>query len=77
MTHGGREYGYVMGGTLGVRVGFEEYELEPGGSIAFDSSSPHRLWAIGSEPVHAIWVVIGRKADPRAGTAPLSPLDGE
>jgi transcriptional regulator with XRE-family HTH domain len=65
MTHGGKEYGYVSSGTLGVRVGFEEYELGPGGSIAFDSSSPHRLWTVGGEPVHAIWVVIGRKADPR------------
>jgi transcriptional regulator with XRE-family HTH domain len=65
MTHGGREYGYVSSGTLGVRVGFDEYELDPGGSIAFDSSSPHRLWTIGDEPVHAVWVVIGRKADPR------------
>jgi transcriptional regulator with XRE-family HTH domain len=65
MTHGGREYGYVTSGKLGVRVGFDEYELEPGGSIAFDSSSPHRLWAIGDKPVHAVWVVIGRKADPR------------
>ena len=65
MTHGGKEYGYVNSGTLGVRVGFEEYELGPGGSIAFDSSSPHRLWTVGGEPVHAIWVVIGRKADPR------------
>ncbi len=69
MTHGGREYGYVTSGTLGVKVGFEDYELGPGGSIAFDSSSPHRLWAIGEEPVHAIWVVIGREADPRATTA--------
>ena len=67
-THGGKEYGYVSSGTLGVRVGFEEYELGPGGSIAFDSTSPHRLWAIGDEPVHAIWVVIGRTADPRAAT---------
>lgn len=65
MTHGGREYGYVTSGTLGVQVGFEVYELGAGGSIAFDSSSPHRLWAIGDEPVHAIWVVIGREADPR------------
>jgi transcriptional regulator with XRE-family HTH domain len=65
MTHGGKEYGYVTGGTLGVRVGFDEYELGPGGSIAFDSSSPHRLWTIGDDPVHAVWVVIGRKADPR------------
>ena len=67
VTHGGREYGYVESGTLGVRVGFDEYELGPGSSIAFDSSSPHRLWAIGGEPVHAIWVVIGRAADLRSG----------
>jgi transcriptional regulator with XRE-family HTH domain len=68
VTHGGREYGYVTSGTLGVTVGFDEYELGPGSSIAFDSSSPHRLWAIGGEPVHAVWVVIGRAADPRADT---------
>ena len=66
VTHGGREYGYVTSGTLGVRVGFDEYRLGPGASIAFNSSSPHRLWAAGDEPVHAIWVVIGRAADPRA-----------
>jgi transcriptional regulator with XRE-family HTH domain len=65
VTHGGREFGYVTSGTLGVRVGFDEYELGPGASIAFDSSSPHRLWAVGGEPVHAIWVVIGRAADTR------------
>jgi transcriptional regulator with XRE-family HTH domain len=76
ITHGGREYGYITSGTMGVRVGFDEYELGPGGSIAFDSSSPHRLWAIDDEPVHAIWVVIGRAADPRAETAPPSPAAG-
>jgi len=65
VTHGGREYGYVSSGTLGVRVGFDEYVLGPGDSIAFDSSSPHRLWAIGDASVRAIWVVIGRAADPR------------
>jgi transcriptional regulator with XRE-family HTH domain len=72
MTHGGREYGYVSSGTLAVQVGFEAYELGPGGSIAFDSSSPHRLSAVGDEPVHAVWVVIGREADPRT-TTPLRP----
>ena len=71
VTHGGREYGYVTSGTLGVRVGFDEYELEPGASIAFDSSSPHRLWTIGDEPAHAIWVVTGRIADPRAAAGEL------
>jgi hypothetical protein len=48
-----------------VRVGFDEYELGPDDSIAFESSSPHRLWTIGGEPAEAIWVVIGRAADPR------------
>jgi transcriptional regulator with XRE-family HTH domain len=71
LTHGGREYGYVTSGTLGVRVGFDEYELGTGASIAFDSSSPHRLWTIGDQPVHAVWVVIGRAADPRAVSAAL------
>jgi mannose-6-phosphate isomerase-like protein (cupin superfamily) len=71
VTHRGREYGYVSSGTLGVRVGFDEYELGPGTSIAFDSSSPHRLWAMGGEPVQAIWVVIGRAADPRLTAADL------
>jgi transcriptional regulator with XRE-family HTH domain len=66
LTHCGREYGYVTSGTLGVRVGFDEYELGPGGSIAFESSSPHRLWTIGDEPVNAVWVVVGRAADPRS-----------
>jgi transcriptional regulator with XRE-family HTH domain len=73
VTHGGREYGYVTSGTLGVRVGFDEYELGPGTSIVFDSSSPHRLWTIGDEPVHAVWLVIGRAADPRAGAGTPAP----
>jgi transcriptional regulator with XRE-family HTH domain len=60
VTHGGREYGYVTSGTLGVQVGFDEYELGPASSIAFESSLPHRLWAIGDEPAQAVWVVIGR-----------------
>jgi transcriptional regulator with XRE-family HTH domain len=65
MRHGGREYGYVASGRLGVQVGFERYELGPGDSISFDSSSPHRLWTVGDEPAEAIWVVVGRQSDGR------------
>jgi transcriptional regulator with XRE-family HTH domain len=65
MRHHGREYGYVMTGTLGIQIGFQEYELNPGDSIAFDSTRPHRLWNKGGEPVHAIWFVVGREADDR------------
>lgn len=65
MRHDGREYGYVVSGTLGIQIGFEEYELKPGDSIAFDSTRPHRLYNTGDLPVHAIWVVVGRGADKR------------
>jgi DNA-binding XRE family transcriptional regulator len=65
VRHGGKEYGYVVSGRLGVRIGFDEYELGPGMAVSFDSSSPHRLWAIGDEPAEAIWVVIGRQSDSR------------
>ena len=65
VRHGGKEYGYVTAGRLGVRVGFDEYELAPGMAISFDASAPHRLWAIGEEPAEAIWIVVGRHNDGR------------
>jgi len=67
VRHGGKEYGYVISGRLGVRIGFDEYDLGPGDSISFDSSSPHRLRAIGDEAAEAIWVVVGRQSDNRVG----------
>ena len=60
MSHTGREYGFVLGGVLGVQIGFEKFELHPSDSVALDSSQPHRLWAIGDEPARAIWLVLGR-----------------
>jgi transcriptional regulator with XRE-family HTH domain len=67
MRHQGREYGYVISGTLGIQIGFTEYVLNPGDSIAFDSTRPHRLFNRGDVPVDAIWFVVGRGADDRAG----------
>lgn len=60
MRHAGREYGFVLSGSLGVKLGFEEHELGPGDSIAFNSTVPHRLWNTGDEPVLGIWFVVGR-----------------
>ena len=67
MRHPGREYGYILSGQLGVQLGFEQHKLGPGDSIGFDSTTPHRLWNLGSEPVHGIWFVVGREDD--EGTA--------
>ncbi len=65
MTHGGFEWGLVLDGVLGASVGKDDYELAVGDTIAFDSRTPHRLWAIGSGPATAISVVIGREDDHR------------
>ena len=59
--HPGLEWGFVINGTLGVRIGFDEYALGPGDAIAFDSTTPHRLFNAGSEPVHGVWFVLGRR----------------
>ena len=65
MRHSGWEYGYVMSGTLEVTVEFETHRLEPGDSISFDSTIPHRLATAGAQAVHAIWFVVGRSGDSR------------
>jgi transcriptional regulator with XRE-family HTH domain/quercetin dioxygenase-like cupin family protein len=60
VRHSGHEYGHVISGRLHVTLGFSEHELGPGDSISFDSAQPHRLATVGDEPVHAVWVVVGR-----------------
>jgi len=58
LRHDGREYGLITGGTLRASVGFEEFELGPGDSIAFDSAVPHLYWNATAADVHAIWAVV-------------------
>jgi transcriptional regulator with XRE-family HTH domain len=65
MRHAGKEYGHLLKGRLGVTVGFETHELEPGDSISFRSDVPHRLFNAGDLPVEAIWFVVGRQGDAR------------
>ncbi|MEO8257752.1 MAG: XRE family transcriptional regulator [Acidobacteriota bacterium] len=65
IRHGGHEYAYILSGKLGLKIGFEEFELGPGDSITFDAQMPHRLWTIGKKPAEAIWVVYNRHGDSR------------
>jgi transcriptional regulator with XRE-family HTH domain len=60
MRHNGREYGFVISGRLHVTLGFDEYEVGPGGSISFDCTQPHRFANHGDRPVEAVWLVLGR-----------------
>jgi transcriptional regulator with XRE-family HTH domain len=68
IRHGGREYAFMISGRLGLKIGFEEFELGPGDSITFDAQMPHRLWTIGKKPAEAIWVVYNRHGDSRTRT---------
>jgi transcriptional regulator with XRE-family HTH domain len=68
IRHGGKEYAYIIDGRLGVKIGFEEFELGQGDSITFDAQMPHRLWTIGKKPAEAIWVVYNRHGDTRTRT---------
>jgi transcriptional regulator with XRE-family HTH domain len=58
--HSGQEWGYVLSGSLMVRIGFDEFLLQPGDAISFDSGTPHRLVNAGDTPATAIWFVQGR-----------------
>lgn len=67
--HPGREWGFVLEGTFHLTVGFEEHVLEPGDSISFDSTVPHRFHNVGHVEVKAIWYVLGwqsRRPSPEA-----------
>lgn len=59
-THSGWELGVVLSGSLGVDVGFSSGTLEPGDSIYFSSTIPHRLSNSTDVDCTAIWIVLGR-----------------
>lgn len=57
ITHEGEECGIVIKGKLMVKTEFEEYILEEGDSIYFDSTIPHRYINIGEETCISIWAM--------------------
>ncbi|HWF49509.1 MAG TPA: cupin domain-containing protein [Solirubrobacteraceae bacterium] len=61
IRHTGKEYGIVLEGRLGLTVGPDTWELDPGDSVSFDSTTPHRLWAVGEEAAVVVWFVAGRR----------------
>ncbi|AMM34446.1 Transcriptional regulator, XRE family [Sinomonas atrocyanea] len=63
LRHSGREYGLILSGRLRVQLEFDEYELGPGDSIAFESAVPHRFWNDGPETVRAVWCTLAPNDD--------------
>ncbi|MFF5989024.1 helix-turn-helix domain-containing protein [Prauserella flavalba] len=56
LRHNGHELGSVLSGTLTLDLGFDRYELGPGDSIRFPSTTPHRVRNTGDVPAVAVWV---------------------
>lgn len=57
--HSGREWCYVVSGTLHLVVGFDEHELRAGDAITYDATIPHRLVNRGTVPLEMIWFQLG------------------
>lgn len=55
--HEGEEFLYVLAGRIEVLHGGQRYELAPGDSIYYDSSTPHQVQAIGDADARIIAVI--------------------
>lgn len=76
-THGdSEELCYVVSGTVHVSVGDSRFVLEPGDSLVYLTSIPHRAEYRGTDTAELIWVMgpptVGRTLVPEPGAA----LDG-
>jgi transcriptional regulator with XRE-family HTH domain len=55
-THGGEEFGLIISGRMEISIGDDEFTLEAGDSIRFDSTKPHWFRNSSSEQCVAVWV---------------------
>ena len=76
MRHTGTEFAFLLRGKLKILVGFDEYVLQPGDALSFDSSQPHLLVNEGTEPAEGIWFVLGRRLTPESHAARTMPAEG-
>jgi transcriptional regulator with XRE-family HTH domain len=60
LSHVGEEWGMVLRGRLKVWVGSEVYFLDPGDSIYFASTIPHRVANPSDEITEYVWVNVPR-----------------
>jgi transcriptional regulator with XRE-family HTH domain len=56
ISHAGEELGYVLSGSVELRIGDEVYVLGPNDSFHFRSELPHSYRNLGSTEAQVIWV---------------------
>lgn len=56
LHHEGREFGFLLSGSLTVEVDGVSHRLRPGDAVAYDSAKPHRMVNVGRGRARAVWV---------------------
>jgi transcriptional regulator with XRE-family HTH domain len=59
--HNGTEFAYLIEGELVLILGYEEYVLTAGESLAFDSTMPHLYANRSSAVARGVWFEVGRR----------------
>lgn len=54
--HEGHEFGVLVAGALTIELDGVSYQLRPGDSISYESSTPHRISNPGKSKARAVWV---------------------
>ena len=57
LFHEGEECGYVLEGTLTLRLNGQNYEINKGDSVYFESSMPHKYMNLQKEDCISIWAM--------------------
>lgn len=58
VSHQGQEFNYCLDGMMKVIIGKEEYTLEPGDSLYFNSLIPHKMLAMENKPAKFLTVIL-------------------
>ena len=65
--HNGHEYGLLLAGHLTIELSGATYDLRPGDSITYSSTTPHRIINNGRGVARAAWVKLDSDRPPDAG----------
>ena len=58
VSHKGQEFNYCLEGRMMVIIGNEEYILEPGDSLYFNSVKPHKMIALDGKEAKYLTVIL-------------------
>ncbi len=58
VSHKGQEFNYCLEGKMQVLIGKEKFDLEPGDSLYFNSSIPHKQLALSGKEAKFLTIIL-------------------